>query len=231
MAAQEAKRGGQRGLVGGDPSIKAGLDKGAIIEHPLFLDVLRHEDDCAALSQFLSAAQGNFLEIGFGRGRFLAEFARMNPESHVLGVEVRKGLCFSGLQRLDKAGLKNGRVLLGDVRALFGTVIPVGAFDGVFVLFPDPWWKKKHHKKRLLDVGFLRELMPVLRPGATILVRSDVPMVIELALEAMGQVPEMVRLESAPYPTPQTDRERVCVTLGTPIDEVWYRYVPQEAGR
>lgn len=229
--AEEEIRGRQRGLVGGDPRIKAGVDKGAVIEHPFFLDVLRYPEDGEALRDFLSFSQSNYLEIGFGRGLFLAELARMYPKSRVLGVEVRKGLCFSGLQRLDKAGLENGRVVLGDVRALWGSVIPLGTFDGVFVMFPDPWWKKKHHKKRLLEAGFLRELVPALRSGATVLVRSDVPLVIELAQEAMAHMPEMAQLSDAPYPTPETDRERVCRTLGTPVDEVWYRYEPQEAQR
>ncbi len=228
MAGEEGKRSRQRGLVGGDPGIKAQVDKGVSIEHPLFLDVMRVDADRGLLDGFLARSGPVFLEIGFGRGRFLTELAKMYPDSRMVGVEVRKGLCFSALQRLQKAELQNARVLLGDVRALFGTTLPERSFDGVFVMFPDPWWKKKHHKKRLLDETFLQELLPLLRPGATVLVRSDVPLVMELAGQAMASVPELHCLVEAPYPTPETDRERVCRSLGTPIHEVWYRFVPTE---
>lgn len=213
----------KRGLVGGDPSVKAKHDKGAALAHPLFLDVIQSEEAREALGRFM-AEKPVYLEIGFGRGRFLTEFAKEHPEFHVVGVEVRKGLCFSALQRLEKAGVTNARVLFGDVRAMFGTLFPKECLAGVFVLFPDPWWKKKHHKKRLFDETFFGALAPHLRDGATLLVRSDVPMVLDLAREALGSQSRLRALVGAPYPTPKTDRECVCNALGTPTDEQWYQY-------
>ncbi|GEM_PF-6938934 len=221
--------GRRRGLVGGDPGRKAQRDFGFKLTHPLFLDLTGNPDASSELGAFLAGGSDahcrRHLEIGFGRGRFLVELATMRAADRLVGVEVRKGLCQSALSRCENAGVDNVRVVYGDVRALLGQ-FPKASLDAVYFMFPDPWWKKKHHKKRVLDVEMFEMLRPYLREGATILVRSDVPLVIELAREGFGAHPWLVPLVEAPYPTPMTDREVVCRRLGTPVEEVWCSYRP-----
>jgi tRNA (guanine-N7-)-methyltransferase len=216
---------GQVGFLGGSPEKRLERRKRPDIEHVLFLNPVAVAADVEALRRF--QAPGRLaVEVGFGKGRFLFGFAHLHHDWRILGFEVRRKLCLATLERLECGGLDNGRVLLGDARALLPRHIGPGRISALFVLFPDPWWKKKHHRRRLLDASFLRLLEPLLSRGALLVVRSDVPLVMELAAQAVAEVGFFTAIEGAGMELPETGREVVCRSVGIPVHEQCYRFEP-----
>lgn len=105
------------------------------------------------------------LEIGFGNGESLAEMAAAAPQTNFLGVEVHRPGVGHLLMEIEKRGLHNLRVMRHDAVQVLRQGIPAGALEGVFLLFPDPWPKKRHHKRRILQTAFVQEVARTLKPG------------------------------------------------------------------
>jgi tRNA (guanine-N7-)-methyltransferase len=211
-----------RGLVGGKPEMRVATRKVEEIEHTFFLRPLENDAHARGMSEL--ATEGPLaVEIGFGRGYFLVHLAQRYPEWRFLGFEVKRKLCREALARIEKLGVENARILLGDARSLLLTFVPPKSIHALFILFPDPWWKKKHHKRRLLDPETLQALAPLLAPGALIVVRSDVPMVMDLARKAVPSLGRVVPVEDPGMELPQTDRERVCDRIGIPYEQLCFR--------
>jgi tRNA (guanine-N7-)-methyltransferase len=114
------------------------------------------------------------LEIGFGRGLFLLERGRLCPRTSLLGIESKTKWAVRVGERCRKQGLDNVTVWAGDARDLLGRMGPDGVLKRVFVHFPDPWWKKRHAKRRLLDPVLLSELARLLVSGGELFVQTDV---------------------------------------------------------
>src|SRR5215471_9839927 len=113
------------------------------------------------------------LEIGFGMGETTAEIARSRPDENFLGVEVHGPGVGSLLKRVDELGLANVRVIRHDAVEVIAAMIPRASLAGVHVFFPDPWPKKRHHKRRLLKAPFVRELALRLAPDGYLHVATD----------------------------------------------------------
>jgi tRNA (guanine-N7-)-methyltransferase len=114
------------------------------------------------------------MEIGFGRGMFLLQRAARVPSAALLGIEIKDKLAVRVAERVGKRGLAQVRVLAGDARGIVAKLGPDGALARVFMHFPDPWWKKRHAKRRLLDPALLDQLARLLRPGGELFVQTDV---------------------------------------------------------
>lgn len=120
-----------------------------------------------------------FLEVGFGRGTFLLEQAVLAPESDFIGVEIYRPAISRLLKGLEggegDAGLPitNVRVYNHNAKYVLMDCIPEHYLDGVYILFPDPWPKKKHQKRRLIDQDFCVLLLSRLKPGADVIVATD----------------------------------------------------------
>ncbi|HTU89613.1 MAG TPA: tRNA (guanosine(46)-N7)-methyltransferase TrmB [Gemmataceae bacterium] len=114
------------------------------------------------------------LEVGFGKGLFLLTAAQAHPEINFVGVEiVRKYQLFAGT-RLAKRGLSNVRVACADVRLFLPRFVAAESLQAVHVYFPDPWWKKRHHKRRVFTAEFVAECLRVLRRGGRLHAVTDV---------------------------------------------------------
>ncbi len=113
------------------------------------------------------------VEIGFGNGATLVEMARMAPEQDFLGIEVYPPGIGHCLQAAHAEGLTNLRVAQADAVALLRNRVPDGALDRVQVYFPDPWPKKRHHKRRLIQPEFLSLLAAKVRPGGHLHLATD----------------------------------------------------------
>jgi tRNA (guanine-N7-)-methyltransferase len=113
------------------------------------------------------------LEIGFGMGETTALIAAANPRTDYLGVEVHGPGVGALLRRIDTLGLTNVRVIQHDAVEVVDLMIAPGALDGVLVFFPDPWPKKRHHKRRLLQPEFVRLLASRMKPGACLHAATD----------------------------------------------------------
>ncbi|MBX7196388.1 MAG: tRNA (guanosine(46)-N7)-methyltransferase TrmB [Sandaracinaceae bacterium] len=134
------------------------------------------------------------LEIGFGRGRFLVERARSAPGSRILGIEIKAKWGHLVEERRKREGLTHVVALAGDARQILPRLRPRACLARVFLHFPDPWWKKKHGKRRVLDDDFLAEVSRLLAPGGELFVQTDVE---DRALEMRERI-EAFAVEGAP---------------------------------
>lgn len=103
------------------------------------------------------------LDIGFGMGYELAELADARRDTDFLGVEVHKPGVGKLLSEIERRSLENVRILRYDAVAVCRTMIPPGSLTGIHLFFPDPWPKKRHHKRRLVRPGFPELVAPLLR--------------------------------------------------------------------
>lgn len=113
------------------------------------------------------------LEIGFGNGEFLISQAIKEPKEFWLGIEVSYISIKKAIKRAKRAGLKRLRILKGDGRSILYYALPSFSLKEVYVLFPDPWPKKRHEKKRLLNSEFLSLLASRLIPKGKLTVETD----------------------------------------------------------
>ena len=127
------------------------------------------------------------LEIGFGNGLSLAEMAENNPEQNYFGVEVHKPGVGSLLVQVKKHGLKNIRVSQDDAVEVLNQQIPDDSLDRVQIFFPDPWHKKRHHKRRLIQSKFVSDLLPKLKDHGVIHVATDWENYAEHILDVFSQ--------------------------------------------
>ena len=113
------------------------------------------------------------LEIGFGNGAALIEMAKNLPTANFLGIEVYQSGIGRLLSRLKDEGIENVRVIRGDAVELMEQVFSDAVFDKICLFFPDPWTKKKHHKRRILQPGFISLITEKLKPGGLFHIATD----------------------------------------------------------
>jgi tRNA (guanine-N7-)-methyltransferase len=123
------------------------------------------------------------LEVGSGKGLFLASAAAAAAERNFLGVELAHGYARLVAGKLAAAELPNARIIQGDAGFLVGSLLPDACLAGMHVYFPDPWWKARHRKRRVLCEPFLLQAGRTLAAGAALHVWTDVE---EYFLEAMA---------------------------------------------
>jgi tRNA (guanine-N7-)-methyltransferase len=158
------------------------------------------------------------LEIGFGMGETTALIAAANPQTDYLGVEVHGPGVGALLRRIETQGLRNVRVIQHDAVEVVEQMIAPAALDGVHVYFPDPWPKKRHHKRRLLQPEFVRLLASRMKPGAYLHAATDWEDYAVQILEVLSAEPllENTATGFAPRPAwrPETKFEARGARLG-----------------
>ncbi len=113
------------------------------------------------------------IEIGIGKGRFLLAAAALRPEVDHLGVEWANQYLRIAEHRAERRGLENVRFVRADARELLLHAVPEASVDAYYVFYPDPWPKKRHHKRRLLCPAVADALARTLRPGGRLHVATD----------------------------------------------------------
>lgn len=141
------------------------------------------------------------LEIGTGKGLFLQMAGSSHPERHYIGIELSAKFARRAAQRLSRHQLNNVTMLRGDARKLLRETIADQSMDRVHVYFPDPWWRNKHKKRRVLNDQTLQDIQRVLKPAGEFHFWTDVLDYYEHQCE---QVMQLTRL-SGPYYVPQRD--------------------------
>ncbi len=136
------------------------------------------------------------VEVGFGKGLYLTSAGAANPGTNYFGIEIVRKYQLFAATRVAKRTLANVRLACGDGLALLRDAVPAGSVRTVHVYFPDPWWKKRHHKRRLFTQEFAEAAARVLTPGGKLLVVTDVPEYAEMVRGVVAGVPAL--RESAP---------------------------------
>ncbi len=113
------------------------------------------------------------LEIGFGNGERLAQAAELRPETDFIGAEVHRPGIGRLLQDAERRGLGNLRVLCGDAAEFLQSGAQPGSFIEIALLFPDPWHKKRHHKRRIVQPAFVAAVASALAPGGRFRLATD----------------------------------------------------------
>jgi tRNA (guanine-N7-)-methyltransferase len=113
------------------------------------------------------------LEIGFGNGESLAEIAKNHPENDYLGIEVHRPGVGHLLMKIEELGLSNLRVMSEDAVEILQQQIPDNALDALYLFFPDPWHKKKHHKRRQVQPAWAQLVRSKLKVGGRLHMATD----------------------------------------------------------
>lgn len=135
-------------------------------------------------------APRTWLEIGFGGGEHMAAQAARTPEVLVLGAEPFLNGAASALRHIDERGLANVRLHVGDARDLLAA-LPDASIERIFVLFPDPWPKARHQKRRLVQPETAAEFARVLKPGGRLRFATDVESYADWALAVLLAEPRL----------------------------------------
>ncbi|MGV0036240.1 MAG: tRNA (guanosine(46)-N7)-methyltransferase TrmB [Candidatus Azotimanducaceae bacterium WSBS_2022_MAG_OTU7] len=163
------------------------------------------------------------LEIGFGMGDSLAQQARSNPSTNYIGIEVHRPGVGHILMLMDDYELDNLCLYSEDSIDVLREVIPEKSLDAVQVFFPDPWPKKKHHKRRILSRDFIDVLEPKLNANGLVHIATDWQPYAE---EIETLFDSLTQFEGVAAPLrPQTKFERRGLKLGHKIFDLAYRLV------
>lgn len=144
------------------------------IEVARSIDSNRRQELQTQLEGFLHGAPtGLTLEIGCGHGHFLAAYAQAHPNEHCLGVDIIQERLIRAEKKIRRAELTNAGFMRADARMLLETLPAALRLHRVFILFPDPWPKRRHHKNRLIQPAFLDLLAERATPETRIYFRTD----------------------------------------------------------
>ncbi len=174
---------------------------------------------------FANPQQPLHIDIGCGKGMFALHMAELQPDWNFLGLEIRKPVVESAQKRQQEGKLSNLHFMYCNVnislRALLESWGDRNPLQQVSIQFPDPWFKKRHQKRRVLQPELVSTLAEFLPPGGRVVVQSDVEEVAVDMCDRLAENPCFLRqgdtwLPTSPFPA-QTDRERVTLEQGLPV--------------
>jgi len=168
------------------------------------------------------------LEIGFGMGETTARIAATRLQDNFLGVEVFQAGVGSLLKHIEENGLQNVRIIQHDALEVLRDMIAPDTLQGVHIYFPDPWPKKRHHKRRLIQPPFVRLLASRLAPGGYLHCATDWQHYAEQMLDVLTNEPQLCNQYDSyaprPQDRPQTKFETRGLQLGHGVwDLIFYR--------
>jgi len=179
------------------------------------------------LAAIFGRAAPKILEIGCGMGETTATIAAAQPDNDYLGIEVHAPGVGSLLKEIATRELGNLRVVRHDAVEVVRDMIAPGALAGIHIYFPDPWPKKRHHKRRLLQPAFVALLASRLAPGGYLHCATDWEEYAQQMLEVLGAEPLLANTAEgfAPRPAwrPQTKFETRGLRLGHGVWDVLFR--------
>ena len=154
------------------------------------------------LDRVFGRAAPKILEIGFGMGETTARIAASHPGNDYLGIEVHAPGVGSLLQRIAAPGLSNVRIIQHDAVEVLESMIAPACLDGVHVFFPDPWPKKRHHKRRLIQPPFVALLASRMKQGAYVHVATDWEDYAQQIMEVLSIEPLLANTADGYAPRP-----------------------------
>lgn len=168
------------------------------------------------------------LEIGFGRPHFFLERAAAKPTHNIVGIEWKRRHVTQAQKNINKYSISNACALHGNAWWLTGGLFAEASLTNIFINFPDPWWKKKHAKRRIVNDVFAELLVSRLALGGHLLIQTDVASLLEGYMEAFEPFSQLQNkmgpFRLFPYNPSgaRSHREKKCVTQEIPIFRVLY---------
>lgn len=182
------------------------------------------------LDRMFGRAAPKILEIGFGMGETTTQIAARHPENDYLGIEVHTPGVGSLLKQVEALGLTNVRVVQHDAVEVLTHMVEPRSLDGVHIFFPDPWPKKRHHKRRLIQPPFVALLAGRMKPGAYLHVATDWADYAEHILAVLSAEPALHNTAEGyarrPGHRPQTKFESRGLNLGHKVWDIVFRRPP-----
>ncbi|OFZ70536.1 MAG: tRNA (guanosine(46)-N7)-methyltransferase TrmB [Betaproteobacteria bacterium RBG_16_58_11] len=167
------------------------------------------------------------LEIGFGMGESTAQIAQSRPDLDFIGVEVHTPGVGSLLKQIEESGLSNVRVIQHDAVEVLQHMIGENTLAGAHIFFPDPWPKLRHHKRRLIQPGFVRLIASRLQPGGYLHAATDWEAYAEHILATLSQEPLLENTADSyalrPAYRPLTKFEQRGLKLGHGVWDIVFR--------
>ncbi|MFT5088495.1 MAG: tRNA (guanine-N7-)-methyltransferase [Candidatus Latescibacterota bacterium] len=156
------------------------------------------------------------IEIGIGKGRFLVDAADRRPDANFVGVEWAMKYLRMAHARSVRSGLDNMRFVRADAREFVEFFVPSATVQAYHIYFPDPWPKKRHHKRRLFNDGFLREIERTLVSGGRLWLATDFADYYEAMLDVLGRSEILHEIE-VDWEGARTNYEEKYLAAGKPI--------------
>jgi len=172
------------------------------------------------------------VEIGFGMGDSLLQMCLESPDTNFVGIEVHPPGVGRIMNRAAEAGIKNLRVYMADAKDVLSECFYNQSIDRIQIYFPDPWQKKKHHKRRLIQNAFIADVQPKLKPGGILHLATDWQNYAEHMLQVMESQHMFVNLSKEkqfslrPDWRPETKFERRGHKLGHGVWDLIYKLSP-----
>lgn len=143
------------------------------------------------------------VEVGSGKGLFLASASAARPERDFLGIEVAHKYARHAAAKLARQNRTNAAMVHGDGLRIFRELLPEASLAAVHVYFPDPWWKARHKKRRVMNEGFLKDAERVLQPDGVLHFWTDVEEYFQTTLELIRQTVKL----AGPFDVPERQAE------------------------
>jgi len=179
------------------------------------------------LGQLFGRNAPKMLEIGFGMGESSAAIAQANPQHDYLGIEVHTPGVGSLLNKIEAAHITNFRVIQHDATEVVRNMIPPASLSGIQIFFPDPWPKRRHHKRRLIQPEFVELLCERLKTGGYLHLATDWKDYAEHILSVLGSEPRLANTArdyaQRPKYRPLTKFEQRGLRLGHPVWDIVFR--------
>ncbi len=177
------------------------------------------------MNRIFPARRPVILEIGFGNGESLVHLAENHPQFNYLGIEIHRPGVGRLLLALERAGLTNVRVFCADAVDVLQSVLPERSLHRINIFFPDPWPKKRHHKRRLIQPDFVRILAAALENQGLLHLATDWSDYAEHMQRVLANFPEFSRIDCQGVvpPRPPSKYERRGKRLGHPVIDLVYR--------
>lgn len=131
------------------------------------------------------------VEVGSGKGLFLSGAAASWPDHDFLGIEVAHKYARHAAARLARRGLENGKMVSGDGLQIFRELLPDASLAAVHVYFPDPWWKARHRKRRVMNEAFVKDIQRTLQPSGVLHFWTDVEEYFTSTLELLAAATDL----------------------------------------
>ncbi|WP_434778237.1 tRNA (guanosine(46)-N7)-methyltransferase TrmB [Neisseria sp. Ec49-e6-T10] len=188
-----------------------------------------YQDHLLDLEQTFNRSAPKVLEIGFGMGTATVQIAQTIPQTDFLGIEVHSPGVGNILKLIEESQISNLKIIQHDAVEVVQHMLADDSLTGIHIYFPDPWHKKRHHKRRLIQLPFIEMLVPKLKTGGYIHLATDWENYAEQMLEVLNQHPQLHNTaeQYAPKPAyrPLTKFEARGIKLGHGVWDIIYQKI------